>query len=138
MNKTVPTDGNVISFLANLEDQTQRQDSETLIAIMHEVSGEPPVLWGTSIVGFGLIHYKYASGREGDTMKIGFSPRKGKLSLYVTVDASQYENELAAIGPHEIGKGCIYIKKLADVDVPKLTDLIRHAYNADVPYDTTA
>ena len=127
-NKTIPTGEDVIDFLASLESDEQRRDSERLVEIMAEVSGEPPVMWGTSIVGFGAFTYTYASGRQGEWMRIGFSPRKGKLSLYVTYDASQFSEELEAVGKHSIGKGCIYITKLADVDVAALKRLIKKAY----------
>lgn len=86
-------------------------------------------MWGSSIIGFGTVRYKYASGQEGDWMRIGFSPRKGKLSLYITVDAEQYKDQLDETGKYKIGKGCIYINKLADVDKVKLTEIIRSAYS---------
>lgn len=128
-NKTIATTGSVSDFLTTLEDAEQRHDSETLIKIMQGVTGAPPVMWGTSIIGFGAIVIKSpATGREVDWLKIGFSPRKGKLSLYVTFDASKYQKELDAVGKHKTGKGCIYINKLADVDVDKLTDFIKLAY----------
>lgn len=127
-NKTIPTNTDVIDFLATLDDDEQRRDSETLVEMMTDISGEPPVMWGTSIIGFGRFRYEYASGREGDWMKIGFSPRKGKISLYVTSDASQFNDELEAVGKHAIGKGCIYITKLADVNIEALRQLIKQAY----------
>lgn len=127
-NKTIPTQTDVIDFLATLESDEQRRDSEVLVEMMSDVSGEPPVMWGTSIIGFGVFTYKYASGREGEWMKIGFSPRKGKISLYVTYDASQFSEELEAVGKHAIGKGCIYITRLADIDVAALKRLIEKAY----------
>lgn len=127
--KTTPNSNNVTDFLAQLDEQ-QRADSQVLIKIMQDVSGEPPVMWGTSIIGFDQQRYRYASGREGDWMKIGFSPRKGKLSVYITGDASKYSTQLTAMGKHKIGKGCIYIKCLADVDVQKLADIIKAAYSA--------
>lgn len=127
-NKTIPTQTDVIDFLATLDNDEQRRDSEVLVEMMRDVSGEPPVMWGTSIIGFGVFTYKYASGREGEWMKIGFSPRKGKISLYVTYDASQFTDELAAVGPHKIGKGCIYINRLAEIDTTALKQLISVAY----------
>lgn len=127
-NKTIPTQTDVIDFLASLESDEQRRDSEVLVEMMSDVSGEPPVMWGTSIIGFGVFTYKYASGREGEWMKIGFSPRKGKISLYVTYDASQFSEELEAVGKHTIGKGCIYITRLADIDIAALKRLVEKAY----------
>lgn len=130
-NKTRPTAVNPYEFLDQLEDTQQREDCKKLLTIMEQVSGQPAVMWGPSIVGFGTYHYKYASGREDDWMKIGFSPRKGKISLYITGDASKYASELHAMGKHEVGKGCIYIKKLADVDEKRLAEIIKTAYNND-------
>ena len=127
-NKTIATNGSVVDFLATLDDQQQREDSEKIIEIMQEVTSTPPVMWGTSIIGFGDTSYTSAAGREVDWLKIGFSPRKGKISLYVTFDASRYQKELDAVGKHKTGKGCIYINKLADVDIDKLTDFIQLAY----------
>lgn len=136
-NKTVATDQDVTNFVAGLDDPQQREDSQTLIDIMSQVSGEQPVMWGSSIIGFGSMHYKYATGREGDIPKIGFSPRKGKLSLYITYDAAAYKSDLDATGKYKIGKGCIYINRLADVDLVKLTALIQKAYTEDSPYLST-
>ena len=126
-NKTVANDSSVIDFLSTLDEEQQR-DSQVLVTIMSDVSGEPPVMWGASIIGFGTLRYTYASGRTGDWMRIGFSPRKGKLSLYITVTAEKYESDLEKVGKHKIGKGCIYINKLADIDQEALTAVIRKAY----------
>jgi len=127
-NKTVATTANVSEFVGQLDEQ-QRQDSQKLIEIMSDVTGESPVMWGTSIIGFGTVSLTYASGRKLDWLRIGFSPRKGKLSLYVTFDAQKYKTKLDEIGKYKIGKGCIYINKLDDVDIGKLTDIIRTAYS---------
>lgn len=126
-NKTVATKARVSDFLAPLPEE-ERRDSKALIAMMRKVSGEPPVMWGTSIIGFGKYRYKYASGREGDWMKIGFSPRKGKISLYLTCNANELREELSKLGKHKTGKGCIYIKTLADVDGKALEKLITKAF----------
>lgn len=130
-NKTIPTDASVQKFLATLDEQ-QRRDSEMLIEIMQSVSGEPPVMWGSSIVGFGQYHYKYASGREGDTLKIGFSPRKGKMTLYTNHAAEQFKSELDQIGKHDTGKGCIYFKNLKGIDADKLKALLKKAYDQPI------
>lgn len=130
MNKTVPSKTDPYDFLAGLEDPQQREDSLALLEMMQTISCEQPVLWGPSIIGFGTMHYTYATGREGDWMKIGFSPRKGKLSLYITGDANKYSDALVSMGKHKIGKGCIYINRLADVDVQKLGDIINTAYHS--------
>ncbi len=129
-NITLPNDKKVSDLLDTLDDE-QLSDSQTLIEIMSEVSGEKPVMWGSSIIGFGVAKYKYASGREGEWMRIGFSPRKDKLSLYMSCDASQYKDLLDEMGKCGHGKGCIYIKKLADVDEQVLRKLIKKAYDND-------
>jgi hypothetical protein len=99
--------------------------------LMRQATGAEPKMWGSSIVGFGNFHYKYASGREGDWFHIGFAPRKQDLTLYVAGGFPQYEKLLAQLGKHRTGKSCLYIKTLADVDMPVLTELIqlsaRHA-----------
>lgn len=127
MIKTVQNNASVDAFLDTLPTE-QQEDSRVLISIMSKITNEPPKMWGTSIIGFGTFHYKSAAGSEGDWMRIGFSPRKGKLSLYVTYDASHYTQMLDTLGKYKIGKGCIYINKLADVDVPELEKLIQRAY----------
>lgn len=129
--KTQPTDVSVAKFIESLTDATQQEDSKQLVKIMETISGEPAKMWGSSIIGFGTFHYKYASGREGDWMKIGFSPRKGKISLYLTYDADQYKKELDEIGKHKTGKGCIYINRLSDVNVDKLQALIKKTYQQE-------
>lgn len=97
-NKTTPTVADVSDFLADLDGEQQRQDSEVLVSMMQKVSGELPVMWGPSIIGFGSYHYKYESGREGDMPIIAFSPRKGKLTLYVMNEAAKYADILERLG----------------------------------------
>ncbi len=127
-NKTQPTNTDVIDFLASVEDQKQRADSEHLIDLMHKISGKPPVMWGPSIIGFGLYHYTYDSGREGDMPEIGFSPRKGKIALYITDDSTKYPEITTRLGKFKTSKACLYINKLEDVDVDVLEELIKAAY----------
>lgn len=127
--KTVATDASVIDYLATL-DESQQRDSQTLIEIMQDVSGEPPVLWG-KIIGFGKFHYKSKSGIEADWPKISFAPRKGKLSLYVTYDAEKFKDDLKAIGKHDVGKGCIYLKNLDNTNLPALKQVIKKAYKQE-------
>lgn len=128
-NKTQPTNTDVIDFLTSIEDQKQRADSERLIDLMHKVSGKPPVMWGPSIIGFGLYHYKYDSGREGDMPEIGFSPRKGKIALYITDDATKYPEITTRLGKFKTSKACLYINKLEDVDADVLEELVKAAYS---------
>lgn len=130
--QTVPTAADVLEFLARVEDDQQRRDSETLVELMSKVSGEPPVLWGPAIIGFGSYHYKYDSGREGDMPLIAFSPRKGKLTLYIINEATHYTDFLDRLGKHKTSKACLYINKLADVDMKVLEALVEAAYN-DAP-----
>ena len=126
-NKTVPTNQDVFDFLVSL-DSKQQKDSQTLIEIMQKISNKPPVMWGSSIIGFGSLHYKYESGHEGDMPELGFSPRKGKLSLYITDNAEKYPEIRARLGKHKISKACIYVQKLSDVDIHVLEELILVAY----------
>ena len=124
-NKTQPTDASVAAFVAGIPDPRQRADSERLIALMSEVTGEPATMWGPSIIGFGSYHYRYASGREGDAPLVGFSPRKTALTLYASADEEVRADLLARLGPHKVGKGCVYVKRLSDVDEQALADLIQ-------------
>lgn len=125
--KTKANDGSVIDFLAGLPEE-QQKDSQTLIEMMSETTGKPPVMWGTSIIGFDTMKYTTADGKSNDWMRIGFSPRKGKLSLYLTVVAEKYKKQLDDMGKYKTGKGCIYINKLSDVDTSKLKELIATTY----------
>lgn len=122
-NKTAPTVVSVDDFLATLSDQRQAEGRQ-VIEIMQEVTGEPPVMWGPSIIGFGTHHYIYESGREGDSPLAGFSPRKANLVIYVDDDATRYQALLDKLGPHTTGKVCIYIKRLAAVDLDVLREII--------------
>lgn len=128
--KTKANDADVNQFISSLTDTQQVADSLKLVEIMSSISGEKPVMWGPSIIGFGTMHLKYASGRELDWLRIGFSPRKGKLSLYVTMEAEKLTADYKDLGKYSIGKGCIYITKLSDVDEAKLTNMIKTAYDA--------
>jgi len=115
----------VADFLAQVPDERQREDARRLCALMAEVTGEPPVMWGTSIVGFGTYHYRYPSGREGDSALASFSPRSQHLAIYLIGDfAHRHQSALARLGPHKTGKGCLYIKRLDQVDQDALRELI--------------
>ena len=130
-NKTIPTDASVQEFLDKIEDGNKRSDSYVLLGLMERISGERPVMWGPSIIGFGSYHYKYESGREGDMLSIGFSPRKQNFSLYVGAGAKHNQGLLAKLGKHTMGKSCLYIKRLSDVDMQVLEALIRSTYEHD-------
>ena len=123
--KTKPNEASVDDFLTKTDDDT-RKDCYTLINLMEKVTGEKPKMWGPAIIGFGQYHYKYASGHEGDICKVGFSPRKGKLSLYVLAGAEGQHALLEKLGKHKAGKGCLYIKKVSDIDLGVLESMIRN------------
>ena len=123
-NKTKPTKLSVAAFVDGLTDPTKRADAKALVKLMQSAAGEKPKMWGPSIIGFGSYHYKYESGREGDMPVIAFSPRKAATVLYGMTGFSEAAALLAKLGKHATGKGCLYIKKLADVDQHVLEALI--------------
>jgi hypothetical protein len=123
-NKTRPTKLSVPAYIDTIADENQRADARTLVKLMQSATGEKAAMWGSAIVGFGSYHYKYESGREGDMPLIGFSPRKAATVLYLMLGTGNYEAQLAKLGKHTTGKGCLYIKKLGDVDQKVLADLI--------------
>jgi hypothetical protein len=123
-NKTKPTKLSVAAFIDALTDQTRRADAKALVKLMQSAAGEKAKMWGPSIIGFGSYHYKYDSGREGDMPLIAFSPRKAAIVLYNMTGFSDSEALLAKLGKHATGKGCLYIKKLTDVDRGVLEALI--------------
>lgn len=124
-NKTTATAKNVAEFIHEFANEKQYPDSFRLIEIMTEVSGEEPKMWGPSIVGFGRYHYKYDSGHEGEAPLIGFSPRKAAISLYVFTGLPDHQPLLEKLGKFKIGKACIYIQKLSDIDEDKLKSLMK-------------
>ena len=126
-NKTKPTNVSVSAYIEGLTDATRRSEARELVEVMQRASGEKPKLWGPSIVGFGSYHYKYDSGREGDMPLISFSPRKAAMVLYSMLAHSEAKAVLAKLGRHTTGKGCLYIKKLGDVDKTVLETLIKNA-----------
>ena len=127
-NKTVETEASVEDFLARVEPPQRVADARVLIDLMAHISGELPKLWGPSIIGFGSVHYRYESGREGDTPAIAFSPRKAELVLYVGASTPNIAALLPGIGKHKTGKGCLYVKKLADVDAGLLEAVVQTAW----------
>ncbi|MGQ0559168.1 MAG: DUF1801 domain-containing protein [Sphingosinicella sp.] len=112
------------SDIDRIDKPAKREDAKKLRAMMEQASGEPAAMWGPSIIGFGCCHYVYASGHEGDMPLIGFSPRDRAISLYLTCDASEHEEALARLGKHQVGKGCIYVKRLSDIDEGVLAEMI--------------
>ncbi len=124
-NKTRANQASVEDFLDAIEDPGKRVDCKKITAMMQEITGAEPKMWGVSIVGFGDYHYKYESGREGDWFLCGFSPRKRNLSLYLMGYLESYEDILEKLGKYKRGKGCLYINKLEDIDEKVLRTLIR-------------
>ncbi len=123
-NETMPTEVRPEMFLGGVVPERRREDGFALLALFGRVTGFDPVMWGPSIVGFGQYHYRYDSGREGDFFACGFSPRKANLSIYIMPGYQDYSDILGRLGKHKTGKSCLYINKLADVDVAVLEELI--------------
>lgn len=123
-NKTIYTNENVIDFIEKVENEQKRKDSYALITLMETAIGEPAKMWGPSIIGFGSYHYKYKSGHEGNAPLIGFSPRKSAISLYVYTGLDEHQPFLEGLGKFTMGKACIYIKKLDDINTDVLKELI--------------
>lgn len=122
--KTLPTEINVEAFLDSIPDEKKRTDCHTALKLMQEATGYPAKMWGPSIVGFGSYHYKYESGHEGDAPLSGFSPRKEAITFYLMLGCDNHEELLQKLGKHKTGKGCLYIKKLEDVDTGVLKELV--------------
>jgi len=123
--KTRPTAQSVAAFLESLPDENRRRDCRALVELMKKATGSEPRMWGPAIVGFGDYHYKYATGREGDWFVAGFSPRKNDLTLYIMSGLDRYEEELSRMGKHKTGKSCLYIKRLSDIDLDVLRDIVK-------------
>lgn len=125
--KTAPTDASVEAFLGTVEDEARRDDCRTVLDLMQRVTGEPPQMWGDSIVGFGSYHYVYDSGREGDWFLTGFSPRKRSLTLYIMAGFDRYDELMERLGKHKTGKSCLYVNRLSDIDMDVLEELVRQS-----------
>jgi hypothetical protein len=124
-NRTVPIVLSVDAFIDAVTDDNQRADARFIAAMMERLSGEKPAMWGPSIIGFGSYHYKYESGREGEMCRIGFSPRKGQTVVYLIDGYLGKDAQLGRLGKHKTGKSCLYIKRLSDVDVGVLEEMVR-------------
>jgi len=127
-NKTVPTLDDVAAFVLSISDDTRRIEAQLLIDVMSEVSGEPPVMWGSSIVGFGNQHLKYASGRELDNFKVGFAPRKAQSVLYLSGGLDRYDDLLPRLGKYSTGKACLYLKAVADAEPAALREVVERSF----------
>lgn len=122
--KTKKNDASVADFLNAVEPERKREDAKSICAMMQEITGAAPKMWGTSIIGFGEYSYTYESGRTGEWMLVGFSPRKQNLTLYIMPGFDEYEGLLNKLGKHKTGKACLYINKLADIDLTVLKELV--------------
>lgn len=129
-NKTKPTEVDPVDFIAAVGHDTRRADAEVLLDIMRRVTGCEPKMWGPTIVGFGRYHYRYESGREGDSMLTGFSPRKANLVIYALPEDVGASRHLAALGKHRAGTSCLYINKLADIDLDILEQIVSESVAA--------
>jgi hypothetical protein len=128
--KTKQTEARVSAFLDAVENEQRRADCRTVLNLMRAVTGEEPKMWGPSMVGFGSYHYKYASGREGDWFVTGFSPRKQDLTLYIMAGFDRYDELMAKLGRYKTGKSCLYLKRLSDVDLGVLRELVTASVEA--------
>lgn len=126
--KTAPTKASVTAFINAVENETRRRDAKTLLALMKKLTGDKPTMWGPSIIGFGEYHYKYESGREGDMLLVGFSPRKANMVLYVLGSLKDDDPLLGKLGKFKRGRSCLYVNKLEDVDMKVLEKVIKKSY----------
>jgi len=131
--KTKENDASVSAFIDSIADAQRREDARTVAAMMKAATRSVPRMWGTSIVGFGAQHYRYASGREGDWFRAGFSPRKDSLTLYITSGLERHRDLMGRLGKYKTGKACLYIRKLADVDQKVLKQLITESLKHPLP-----
>ena len=129
-NKTVANDASVGAYLDAILDEERRRDCEAIAAIMGRVTGAPPVMWGAGIVGFGSYHYVYDSGREGDAPLTGFAARKGDISVYLTCEPGRLDALREQLGRHKMGKACLYLRRLADVDAAVLEQMVAESVAA--------
>lgn len=134
-NKTQPTAVSFSSFVDTLDNDQRKADALALSKLMEDISGHKPVMWGPSIVGFDTCHYKYESGREGDMGILGFSPRKANMVVYLVDGVSRYKQQLSKLGPHTTGKVCIYIKRLSDIDMGVLEQILHDSYTYAKTHD---
>lgn len=124
-NKTQPTPVSPADFIETVEHPVRREDARTLLALMSRITGWEAKMWGPSMIGFGEYHYRYESGREGDFLRTGFSPRKTGMVVYILPGYEDYSDKLSRLGKHKLGKSCLYINKLADIDLSVLEELVR-------------
>lgn len=126
-NKTQATTASVDDYIAAIADELKRKDTQTLLDLLKKITGDTPVLWGDGIIGFGSYHYQYESGREGDMPLIGFSPRKREFAIYIMSGFEQLQAHLNKLGKHKAGKSCLYIKRLSDININALSELMKES-----------
>jgi hypothetical protein len=131
--KTKPTEVSVEEYLERVPDPQQREDAFTLLKMMKKITGQKPRMWGPSMIGFGEQHFTYDSGHEGDCFYMGFAPRKGQFSLYFMPGVERFAAHLKKLGKHKTGKACLYVKRLADVDLEVLRDMLEIAHEEMAP-----
>ena len=129
-NKTKETDASVDGYIGAIDDESRRKDCKALVKLMTKATRQKPKMWGSSIVGFGSYHYRYDSGREGDSCLVGFSSRKGDISLYIMASFPGHDELLAKLGKHKLAKACLYIRQLSDVDTTVLEQLVAGSFEA--------
>jgi len=126
-SKSSANEARVVAFLDTVENATRREDARAVCALMKQITGEVPTMYGTSMIGFGSYHYKYASGREGDWFLTGLSPRKQNLVVYIMPGFSEYDDLMSKLGKHKTGKSCLYLNRLTDIDMDVLSKLIKRS-----------
>ncbi len=126
--KTTENEVSVSDFLKTVEDESKRNDSLELVKIMEQITQFPAKMWGPAIVGFGKYHYKYESGREADMLKVGFSPRKDALALYIGANSQENQDIISNLGKYKTGKSCLYVKKLSDINLDVLKEIIKRGF----------
>ena len=126
--QTVETDASVDAFIDGVEHPRRREDARVLVALMERATGTPPKMWGPAIIGFGKCHYRYESGREGDMPRVGFSPRKQNLALYLATKADWFDEACGRLGKHKRSVVCLYVNKLADVDAAVLEEMVSRSW----------
>jgi hypothetical protein len=136
VNKTQPTTADVTAFIERVENAERRADAQVLVELMGRISGAPATLWGPTIIGFGSYHYRFDSGREGDMCVVGFSPRKAETVVYVVAGFAEYQELLARLGKHRTGQSCLYIKRMADIDMAVLEEIVTRGAAALAPRRT--
>ena len=128
-NKTIANDMDVETFISSISPTEKQNDTRIILEIMHDITGHKAMMWGSSIIGFGKYHYKYESGREGTMCRTGFSPRKNAITIYCMSGFAEQAKLLDALGKHKLGKSCLYIKKLSDVNIDVLCELIQEDWD---------